>query len=138
LIDFHKREFHRGPGRCTSVSVARPHQLEPPTSPHKYPPDNIDRQTSGSNHTDLFVLCEDWCATDHCSFKLTVEIEVPEVAMAPSTGASVAAYSKDEEVFCFHHELLYDAKVLELRRTDEKDKTSPFKYRVHYKGWKNT
>lgn len=47
-------------------------------------------------------------------------------------------FSKDEKVLCFHHELLYEAKVLDFKHTDEKDKKSPMQYRVHYKGWKNT
>lgn len=46
-------------------------------------------------------------------------------------------YRKDEKVYCFHHELLYEAKVLELRPVDD-DKKNGFEYRVHYKGWKNT
>ena len=49
-----------------------------------------------------------------------------------------AMFAKDEKVLCFHHELLYEAKVLDLERSDKKDKTSPFHYRIHYKGWKNT
>ena len=57
--------------------------------------------------------------------------------MAPAAG-NPAAYAKDEKAFCFHHEFLYEAKVLEVRRSDNKDKTSPHEYRVHYKGWKNT
>lgn len=52
--------------------------------------------------------------------------------MAPSN------YSTDEKVLCFHHEILYEAKILELRHKDSSDKKSPFEYRVHYKGWKNT
>ena len=55
--------------------------------------------------------------------------------MAPS---SQAAYAKDEKVLCFHHELLYEAKVTDTKLTDSDDKKSPFLYRVHYKGWKNT
>lgn len=47
-------------------------------------------------------------------------------------------YQKDERALCFHGELLYEAKVLEVRRVDPKDKTSAHEYRVHYKGWKNT
>ena len=47
-------------------------------------------------------------------------------------------FGKDEKVLCFHHELLYEAKVLDFKHTDEKDKKSPMQYRVHYKGWKNT
>ncbi|MCJ1372449.1 Esa1p-associated factor [Loxospora ochrophaea] len=47
-------------------------------------------------------------------------------------------YSKDERVLCFHHELLYEAKVLESKISDPTDKKSPPLYRVHYKGWKNT
>ncbi|CAG7953962.1 unnamed protein product [Penicillium salamii] len=52
--------------------------------------------------------------------------------MAPSM------YSKDEKVLCFHHDILYDAKILDVRHKDANDKKSPFEYQVHYKGWKNT
>ena len=52
--------------------------------------------------------------------------------------APTQQYDKDEKVLCFHHEMLYEAKVLEVRQEDEKDKKSGFQYRVHYKGWKNT
>ncbi|KAJ5585539.1 Chromatin modification-related protein eaf3 [Penicillium hispanicum] len=47
-------------------------------------------------------------------------------------------YSKDEKVLCFHHEILYDAKILDIRHKDAADKKSPLEYQVHYKGWKNT
>lgn len=56
--------------------------------------------------------------------------------MAPAA-APEAAFKKDEKVFCFHHELLYEAKILEARPVEE-DKKNGFEYRVHYKGWKNT
>ncbi|OJD23684.1 hypothetical protein ACJ73_04962 [Blastomyces percursus] len=55
--------------------------------------------------------------------------------MAP---ANHPIYHKDEKVFCFHHEILYEAKILEVRLTDPDDRKSPYEYRVHYKGWKNT
>ena len=55
--------------------------------------------------------------------------------MAP---ASQPAFAKDEKTLCFHHELLYEAKVLDSRLTDANDKKSGYQYRVHYKGWKNT
>ena len=55
--------------------------------------------------------------------------------MAPS---SHPQYTKDEKVLCFHHELLYEAKVLDFKYSDPNDKKSPIHYRVHYKGWKNT
>ncbi|OAK98047.1 mortality factor 4-like protein-like protein 1 [Phaeosphaeriaceae sp. SRC1lsM3a] len=57
--------------------------------------------------------------------------------MAPAP-APEPSYRKDEKVFCFHHELLYEAKVLELKPLEGDDKKSGFQYRVHYKGWKNT
>jgi mortality factor 4-like protein 1 len=53
--------------------------------------------------------------------------------MAPSQ-----QYDKDEKVLCFHHEMLYEAKVLDVRQEDKNDKKSGFQYLVHYKGWKNT
>ncbi|RMZ85036.1 hypothetical protein DV738_g367, partial [Chaetothyriales sp. CBS 135597] len=58
--------------------------------------------------------------------------------MAPAASDSKPMYTKDERALCFHGELLYEAKVLEIRKQDPKDKTSPYEYRVHYKGWKNT
>ncbi|EXJ92380.1 hypothetical protein A1O3_00930 [Capronia epimyces CBS 606.96] len=58
--------------------------------------------------------------------------------MAPQSSESKPMYQKDEKALCFHGELLYEAKVLDVRRQDAKDKTSPHEYRVHYKGWKNT
>lgn len=57
---------------------------------------------------------------------------------AASAAATQPMYQKDEKTLCFHGELLYEAKVLEVRRLDSKDKTSPHEYRVHYKGWKNS
>ncbi|THX90419.1 MRG-domain-containing protein [Aureobasidium pullulans] len=56
--------------------------------------------------------------------------------MAPA--APIPMYGKDERALCFHHELLYEAKVLDSRHTDQNDKKSPYEYKVHYKGWKNT
>ncbi|KAK5958637.1 Esa1p-associated factor [Knufia fluminis] len=58
--------------------------------------------------------------------------------MAPANAESKPSYQKDEKTLCFHGELLYEAKILDVRKQDPKDKTSPFEYRVHYKGWKNT
>ena len=55
--------------------------------------------------------------------------------MAP---ANAPAYAKDERVLCFHHEMLYEAKVLGARSTDISDKKAPYEYKVHYKGWKAT
>ena len=48
------------------------------------------------------------------------------------------AYSRDEKALCFHGELLYEAKVLDIRPVDANDKQSGYHYKVHYKGWKNT
>ncbi|KAI9661540.1 MAG: Esa1p-associated factor [Trizodia sp. TS-e1964] len=56
--------------------------------------------------------------------------------MAPSSAQSV--FAKDERVLCFHHELLYEAKVLEAKLTDPNDRKSASQYKIHYKGWKNT
>ncbi|KAL1969524.1 hypothetical protein VTN77DRAFT_8962 [Rasamsonia byssochlamydoides] len=55
--------------------------------------------------------------------------------MAP---ASHLTYQRDERVLCFHHEILYEAKILDIRHTDPEDRKSPYEYLVHYKGWKNT
>ena len=60
--------------------------------------------------------------------------------MAPASTAAApqAAYEKDEKVLCFHHELLYEAKVMDVRPVDASDKKSGWQYKVHYKGWKST
>lgn len=55
--------------------------------------------------------------------------------MAPS---NQALYVKDEKVLCFHMELLYEAKVLDVAPIDPSAKKQDFMYKVHYKGWKNT
>lgn len=52
--------------------------------------------------------------------------------------APAQQYDKDEKVLCFHHEMLYEAKVLDVRQEDKNDKKSGFQYLIHYKGWKNT
>jgi mortality factor 4-like protein 1 len=52
--------------------------------------------------------------------------------------APPAAFAKDEKILCFHHELLYEAKVLDARLRDPSDKKSSYEYKVHYKGWKAT
>lgn len=57
--------------------------------------------------------------------------------MAPAS-AHNPAYAKDERVLCFHHELLYEAKVLDSKPKDPNDKREGHRYRIHYKGWKNT
>ena len=57
--------------------------------------------------------------------------------MAPAA-ATQPMYGKDEKVLCFHHELLYEAKVLEAKLKEPNDPKDGYMYRVHYKGWKNT
>jgi mortality factor 4-like protein 1 len=57
--------------------------------------------------------------------------------MAPAA-APEPTYRKDEKAFCFHHELLYEAKVIDVRPSEGDDQKSGFQYKVHYKGWKTT
>lgn len=57
--------------------------------------------------------------------------------MAPAA-APEPTYRRDEKVFCFHHELLYEAKVTDVKPNEGDDAKSGFQYKVHYKGWKNT
>jgi hypothetical protein len=59
--------------------------------------------------------------------------------MAPPAPSNRPAYEKNEKVLCFHHELLYEAKVMDdPQREDEKDPMSAWRFLIHYKGWKNT
>jgi mortality factor 4-like protein 1 len=58
--------------------------------------------------------------------------------MAP-VAAPEPLFKKDEKALCFHHELLYEAKVIELQPgEDGDDQKDGWEYKVHYKGWKNT
>lgn len=52
--------------------------------------------------------------------------------------APASPFNKDEKVLCFHGDLLYEAKILDVEPVEPTDKKSPMQYRVHYKGWKNT
>jgi len=54
--------------------------------------------------------------------------------MAPSKQPP-QPFAKDEKVLCFHHEMLYEAKILDVAPTDSGD---GFQYKIHYKGWKST
>lgn len=45
-------------------------------------------------------------------------------------------FNKDEKVLCFHLDMLYEAKIMDVEPL-EKPGTG-FRYKVHYKGWKNT
>ncbi|KAL3295353.1 keratinolytic protein [Colletotrichum asianum] len=44
-------------------------------------------------------------------------------------------FAKDEKVLCFHGEMLYEAKILDIQNAESGE---GFQYRIHYKGWKNT
>jgi hypothetical protein len=57
--------------------------------------------------------------------------------MAPAA-ANTPYYEKGEKVLCFHHELLYEAKVLDYQLKDTGDRKGVYEYKVHYKGWKAT
>ncbi|KAL7268380.1 Esa1p-associated factor [Rhizina undulata] len=56
--------------------------------------------------------------------------------MPPAAVQKVLTYEVQERVLCFHGPMLYEAKVLEIKRPE--DKKEPPEYKVHYKGWKNT
>ncbi|OAA60943.1 histone acetylase complex subunit mrg15-2 [Niveomyces insectorum RCEF 264] len=58
-----------------------------------------------------------------------------------------APFAVDERVFCFHMDMLYEARILDVQQapagganaggTGSSD-GSRWRYRIHYKGWKNT
>ncbi|CAJ2511340.1 Uu.00g069650.m01.CDS01 [Anthostomella pinea] len=55
--------------------------------------------------------------------------------MAPSKQEKAPPYSKDEKVLCFHGDLMYEAKVTEVK-VEAGKKAEDAQYRIHYKGWK--
>ncbi|CAK7221626.1 Esa1p-associated factor [Sporothrix curviconia] len=60
--------------------------------------------------------------------------------MPPKQAA--APYATDERVFCFHMDMLYEARVLDVQQVPgvpaSADAGQRWRYRIHYKGWKNT
>ena len=60
--------------------------------------------------------------------------------MPPKQAA--APYAVDERVFCFHMDMLYEARVLDVQQVAgvpaSADAGQRWRYRIHYKGWKNT
>ncbi|KAK0740536.1 MRG-domain-containing protein [Schizothecium vesticola] len=54
--------------------------------------------------------------------------------MAPSKQPQ-APFSKDERVLCFHMEMLYEAKILDIQPAEDSD---GWRYKIHYKGWKSS
>ncbi|CAG8954058.1 hypothetical protein HYFRA_00009159 [Hymenoscyphus fraxineus] len=54
--------------------------------------------------------------------------------MAPTKAADpVAPFAKEEKILCFHGPVLYEAKILDLRLSN-----NAWQFKIHYKGWKNT
>ncbi|KAI0393205.1 MRG-domain-containing protein [Xylariaceae sp. FL0594] len=55
--------------------------------------------------------------------------------MAPPKQEKAPPYSKDEKVLCFHGDLMYEAKIMEVKIEPGK-KPEDAQFRIHYKGWK--
>jgi len=55
----------------------------------------------------------------------------------PPTRQQQPQFQKDEKVLCFHMDMLYEAKIMDVQPAGDKP-ADGFRYRVHYKGWKNT
>ncbi|KJR83046.1 uncharacterized protein SPSK_04518 [Sporothrix schenckii 1099-18] len=58
--------------------------------------------------------------------------------MPPKQAA--APYAVDERVFCFHMDMLYEARVLDVQQVTGTAAADGqrWRFRIHYKGWKNT
>ncbi|CAG9944248.1 unnamed protein product [Clonostachys rosea f. rosea IK726] len=54
----------------------------------------------------------------------------------PPTRQQQPLFHKDEKVLCFHMDMLYEAKVMDVQPGEKAGEG--FRYKVHYKGWKNT
>jgi len=55
----------------------------------------------------------------------------------PATGNHPLTFELNEKVLCFHMDMLYDAKIIDLGPL-EGDDSGEIHYKVHYRGWKNT
>ena len=56
--------------------------------------------------------------------------------MAPARQQPPPPFSKDEKVLCFHMDMLYEAKIMDVQPVEKPNEG--YRYKVHYKGWKNT
>ncbi|KAI1389033.1 MRG-domain-containing protein [Hypoxylon trugodes] len=73
----------------------------------------------------------------HLSYHQYLKVTLSPPIMAPSRQSQVPPYAKDERVLCFHGDLMYEAKILEVS-VKSGQKAEDAQYRIHYKGWKNT
>lgn len=55
----------------------------------------------------------------------------------PPKQAPASPFAADERVFCFHMDMLYEARILDVMQVKDKDGDT-WKFKIHYKGWKNT
>ncbi len=54
---------------------------------------------------------------------------------------ATAPFEANERVFCFHMDMLYEARILDVQQVTAPAGASDgqrWRYRIHYKGWKNT
>ncbi|CCE26860.1 hypothetical protein E4U22_003873 [Claviceps purpurea] len=56
--------------------------------------------------------------------------------MPPARQQQTPQFKKDEKVLCFHLDMLYEAKVMDVQPGEKPG--DGFRYKIHYKGWKNT
>lgn len=56
--------------------------------------------------------------------------------MAPARQQQAPQFSKDEKVLCFHMDMLYEAKIMDVQPGEKPG--DGYRFKVHYKGWKNT
>ncbi len=85
---------------------------------------------------EMIELCSLIILILRFSYKFNLQFRVAPI-MAPSTNSAAQQdYKVNEKVLCFHGELLYEAKIVDVKPVDATDKKGPSKYFVHYKGWK--
>lgn len=56
--------------------------------------------------------------------------------MPPAPRQQPPQFSKDSKVLCFHLDMLYEAKIMDVEPLEKP--ADGYRYKVHYKGWKNT
>lgn len=55
--------------------------------------------------------------------------------MPPQKQQQQPPFQKDERVLCFHMEMLYEAKILDIMPAENGE---GWQYKIHYKGWKSS
>src|SRR3989338_3596785 len=92
--------------------------------------DSSDQVTLSSSRSTLRLSRQQSSSSGSSSSSHYPTIEDIGATISPEE-----VYEVGERVFAFHRERIYEAKILEVKRS--KPKQAPTTYLIHYQGWKD-